>query len=243
MKKMTRRQFMALALSALATSTAVVWLDRLLDGDSSMTIDPTVGELDEVVLDTLMEMVRVYVGDSGSIAHYRPYFTWRAENLSEYRSTYQGFVVALDEAAQELLGSVLVAAREMARTDQEQRVLVVGRPAEHLTTHANRLTIAAEQAQGLARRDHGPEVVGRQLEGRQVAAQRLDVVLLLEVGAAQEEVRVLVVRLAGDQVQQVYDGVVDPFVRDQLGALLGRLPAVLGFRIPILAVAAHGADL
>ena len=106
-RTLTRRQFMALTLGALATgAVAVVGLDRLLndDGTQTLTFDPTTGELDSDTLATLMALVAAYVGGNGAVGHYQAYFTWRAANLPEYLSTYQAFAVALDEAAQEMSG-------------------------------------------------------------------------------------------------------------------------------------------
>lgn len=138
-KKISRRQFMALAVGAIGTgAVAVVGLDRLLnnDGDdnaTTLTFDPATGELDSETIETLMALVAAYVGDNGTIAHYQAYFTWRAANLPEYLSTYQAFAVALDEAARELSGQSFTLTDDATREQILRYGLELPDPASGLT--------------------------------------------------------------------------------------------------------------
>lgn len=108
MKQLSRRQFIALIVTAVGTGVGgVALIDRLLNSDTDSS-DNTPASLDLPVLDNLMALVDTFVGDNGSTAHYRTYFAWRAENLPNYHRIYGLFSIGLDESAQVLSGQSFI---------------------------------------------------------------------------------------------------------------------------------------
>jgi hypothetical protein len=101
--KLSRRQFVSYALVAIGAGTLETTI-----GDYRKLIDEQVaahpalepGPLAADVLENLMAMVEAFAGDYGPLSHYETYFSWRAENLPEYRSIYTLFSASLDGAAQ-----------------------------------------------------------------------------------------------------------------------------------------------
>lgn len=101
---LTRRQFLTYTLAASVTAAGTVYgLDRLLEQEVKFD-DESTGTPSSHTLETLMTLVGTYVGTYGDTSHYRPYFTWRAENLPGYLSVYSVFTRALDATSKALSG-------------------------------------------------------------------------------------------------------------------------------------------
>lgn len=112
--KITRRQFMTYVLTAAGASAGgALLISQLTDSQpDAPTTTPTPqpmpdtrGDLDDSTLATLMALVAAFVGEHGRTDHYAPFFRWRAQNLPDYKPTYELFAGGLDESAQALAGT------------------------------------------------------------------------------------------------------------------------------------------
>jgi hypothetical protein len=114
--KISRRQFLALALGTIGTGVGVA-LGVTQFTRETVAFDNAMGKLDDRTLDTLHALAATYVGPHGAVSHYRAYFAWRAENLPGYLTTYRVFATSLDAAALNLTGSVFTEADETTRQE------------------------------------------------------------------------------------------------------------------------------
>jgi hypothetical protein len=136
--KMSRRQFLTLAVGAIGTHSAAAWgLDRLVPRaqasfDAAPAAADTVGQPEEHTMAALMALVAAYVGPYGSTGHYRAYFGWRAETLPGYLSVYEDFTAALDAAAQHLDGTTFTDAADDVRQTIIRDALELPDPASEL---------------------------------------------------------------------------------------------------------------
>src|SRR5690606_18762394 len=128
--------------------------------------------------------------------------------------------VLVEEALQVLAGVLPVAARRLGEAERVQRVAVTRKAAERLA----RLALGARRVRQLAEHvregDARAEVIGRDADRRLVGVARRLLLPELVERAAEEEVRVRVVRVAHEHLLQLAQRVLPPGLLEEAGGLL-----------------------